>query len=103
MKRWLFLALWVLPLLAQSNTGELRLNVTTQTGVALKGSVEIGSDASHNLQSLLTDDTGNLAVKRLSFGVYLLEARHDWLPFQARLRSREARHSAHRDHYGSER
>ena len=61
MKRWLFLALWVPPLLAQSNTGELRLNVTTRLWGA-EGSVEISSDASHHLQTLLTDDTGILAV-----------------------------------------
>ncbi len=47
------------------------------TGRAVKGSVEIVSDANHYRQSLLTDDTGDLAVKRLPFGVYLLEARHD--------------------------
>ena len=76
MKRWLFLALWVLPLLAQSNTGELRLKVTDPAGLGAKSSVEIVSGANHYRQSLLTDDAGNLAMKRLPFGVYLLEVRH---------------------------
>src|ERR1035437_5307075 len=67
MKRWLFLALWVLPLFAQSNTGELRLNVTDPAGLGVKSSVEIVSEANHYRQSLLTDDAGNLAIKRLPF------------------------------------
>ena len=94
MKRWLFFALWVLPVFAQSNTGELRLKATDPAGLAAKSSVEIVSEANHYRQFLLTDEAGNLAVKRLPFGVYLLEVRHAWksamrdlLPFQAQLRS----------------
>ena len=47
MKRWLFLALWALPLYAQSNTGELRLKVTDLAGLAVKSSVEVVSEANH--------------------------------------------------------
>ena len=51
MKRWLFLALGGLPLFAQSNTGELRLKVTDPTGLAVKSSVEMVSEANHYRQS----------------------------------------------------
>src|ERR1035437_3858055 len=91
MKRWLFLALWVLPLVAQSNTGELRLNVTDPAGLGVKSSVEIVSEANHYRQSLLTDDAGNLAIKRLPFGMYLLEVRHaGFAPFTGSVEVRSA-------------
>ena len=91
MKRWLFLALWVLPLFAQSNTGELRLNVTDPAGLGVKSPVEIVSEANHYRQSLLTDDAGNLAIKRLPFGMYLLEVRHaGFAPFTGSVEVRSA-------------
>jgi len=91
MKRWLFFALWVLPVFAQSNTGELRLKATDPTGLAAKSSVEIVSEANHYRQSLLTDEAGNLAVKRLPFGVYLLEVRHaGFAPFSGSVEVRSA-------------
>ncbi len=77
MKRWLFLALWVLPLSAQSDSGELRLKVIDPAGLGVKSSVELVSEANHYEQSFLTDDAGSLVVKRLPFGVYRLEVRHE--------------------------
>ena len=76
MKRWLVLVCWVLPVFAQSNTGELRLRVTDPSGLATKSSVEIVSEVNHFRQSLTTDDAGYLEVKRLPFGVYRLRVRH---------------------------
>ena len=76
MKRWLFLVLWVLPLSAQSNTGELRLKVTDPAGLGVKSTVELVSKANHYRQSFLTDDAGDLVVKRLPFGKYDLEVGH---------------------------
>ncbi len=61
---------------AQSNTGGLRLKVTDPTGLAVNAAVEIVSEANHYRRSLFTDDAGNLEIKRLPFGVYLLEVHH---------------------------
>ena len=72
-KRVLLLLFLAVPVFAQSNTGELRLKVTDPAGLAVKSSVEIVSEADHYRQTLVTDDAGNLAVKRLPFGVYVLQ------------------------------
>src|ERR1039458_5013780 len=91
MKKALVIFLLVVPLFAQSNTGELRLKVTDPSGLAVKSSVQIVSEANHYRQSLLTDDAGNLAVKRLPFGVYLLEVRHTgFAPFTDSVEVRSA-------------
>jgi hypothetical protein len=51
----LFLAL---PLLAQSNVGELRVKVTGPDGLAIKASIELSSDATQFYRSFSTDDSG---------------------------------------------
>src|SRR5271157_4812731 len=90
-KRVLVIFLLVVPLFAQSNTGELRLRVTDPTGMAARSSVEIVSEANHYRQSLLTDDAGSLEIKRLPFGLYLLEVRHSGLaPFSGSVEIRSA-------------
>src|SRR5271157_3229626 len=76
MNRILVVFLLVAPLFAQSNTGELRLKVTDPAGLGLKSSVELVSEANHYRQAFLTDDAGDLVVKRLPFGMYDLEVRH---------------------------
>jgi len=76
MNRILVFFLLVAPLFAQSNTGELRLKVTDPAGLGVKSSVELVSEANHYRQSFLTDDAGDLVVKRLPFGMYKLEVRH---------------------------
>ncbi len=76
MNRILALLLLVAPLFAQSNTGELRLKVTDPAGLGIKSSVELVSEANHYRQSFLTDDAGDLVVKRLPFGLYNLQVRH---------------------------
>src|SRR5271165_3412979 len=68
--------LLAVPLFAQSNTGELRLKVTDLSGLGVKSSVELVSEANHYRQSFVTDDAGDLVVKRLPFGLYNLEVRH---------------------------
>ena len=67
MKRLLAFLFWVLPLYAQSNTGELRLLVMDPAGFGVRSSVVLVSDANHYRQSFFTDDTGKLVVKRLRF------------------------------------
>src|SRR5271169_2180354 len=76
MNRIFALLVLVAPLFAQSNTGELRLKVTDPAGLGLKSGVELVSEANHYRQSFLTDDTGELVVKRLPFGLYNLEVWH---------------------------
>jgi outer membrane cobalamin receptor len=55
--------------------GELRLRVTDPAGLAVKGSVELVSEASQFRQTFVTDDSGMLIAQRLPFGMYLLQIR----------------------------
>jgi hypothetical protein len=64
------LPLLALTLMAQSNSGELRIRVTDPAGVAIKATVELVSEASQYRNQFVTDDTGALVAKRLPFGVY---------------------------------
>src|SRR5271167_4014860 len=92
MNRILAFLLLAVPLFAQSNTGELRLKVTDPAGLGVQSSVELVSEANHYRQTFLTDDAGNLAVKRLPFGRYKLEVRH--ATFAPALQSIEIRSAA---------
>ena len=58
---------------AQSNTGELRLKVTDPSGLGVKTTVEISSEANQYRASQPTDDAGNLVVPRLAFGAYQIQ------------------------------
>jgi hypothetical protein len=64
--------LFALPLLAQSNMGELHLKVTDPNGSGIRTVVELISEASEFHAALETDDTGQLIAKRLPFGLYRL-------------------------------
>jgi hypothetical protein len=55
---------------AQSNRGELRLSVTDPSGLGVKTTVEITSDANQYRNNLTTNDDGTLRVQRLSYGIY---------------------------------
>src|SRR5215467_4648955 len=59
-------------LFAQSNTGELRLKVTDPSGLAIKTSIQIVSEANQYRRSLSTDDQGSLTLQRLPYGMYQL-------------------------------
>src|SRR4051794_975802 len=59
-------------LLAQINTGELRIKVTDEAGLPVPCTVELVSQANEVRQKLDTDAAGTLAMKRLPFGVYRL-------------------------------
>jgi outer membrane cobalamin receptor len=74
MKR--FIALFLLgiwPLFSQSNRGELRLKVTDPSGLGVKTSVQIVSEANQYRNTLFTDDQGNLDVQRLPYGIYTID------------------------------
>jgi hypothetical protein len=61
------------PLYCQSNSGELRLTVTDPSGIAVKTTLQINSEANQYRKTLATNDQGNLDVQRLPYGIYQLE------------------------------
>src|SRR5580704_9298145 len=65
--------LFALPLFGQSNSGELHLKVTDPSGLGVKATVHITSEANDYHNSLITNDQGVLNVQRLSYGIYRLE------------------------------
>ncbi len=65
--------LCALPLLAQSNRGELRLTVTDVAGRGVKTAVRIQSQANQYRATLQTDSRGDLDLQRLPYGVYRLD------------------------------
>ena len=67
-----FLFLGAVPLFAQSNRGELRLKVVDPSGLRVKTSVEIASEANHYHAILATTEQGTLNVQRLPYGIYQL-------------------------------
>ena len=70
----LFLAL---PLLAQSNAGELRFKVTGPDGLPIRASIELSSDAIQFHRSFSTDDSGDLIARNLPFGRYRLRVQRE--------------------------
>ncbi len=78
-----------LPLLAQSNAGELRLKVTGPDGLPLKASVQLSSDALQFRRSFSTDDSGLLIARNLLFGPYHLQVvRDSFSSFETRIEIR---------------
>jgi hypothetical protein len=55
---------------AQSNDGELRLKVTDPSGLGVKCTVELLSEANQYRNALTTDADGTLSAKRLPYGIY---------------------------------
>jgi hypothetical protein len=60
-------------LCAQTNTGELRLKVTDPSGLGVKTTVTITSEANQYRNMLATDDEGNAVAQRLPYGVYRID------------------------------
>jgi outer membrane receptor for Fe3+-dicitrate len=65
--------LWAFPVLAQSNTGELRLTITDPSGLRLKSTVKLVSLANQYRNAFTTDDKGYLDVQRLPYGIYQVQ------------------------------
>jgi len=85
------LVFFAMPLLAQSNSGELRLRVTDPAGLGVKTAVQITSRASQYRSTLETSDQGGLDLHRLPYGIYRLEIRQPG--FAATIESVEIRSS----------
>jgi hypothetical protein len=66
-----------LPLLAQSNVGELGLKTVGPDGLPIKASVELSSDALQYDRTLSTDDSGQLILRNLSYGRYRLQVQRE--------------------------
>ncbi len=62
-------------LFGQANSGELRLKVTDPSGLGVKASVLVVSQANQYQAALATDDEGRLDLQRLPYGPYNLEIR----------------------------
>jgi hypothetical protein len=70
----LLLLLTASSVLAQVNTGELRLKVTDSSGLGLKASVTLSSEGNQYRNEFTTNDEGVLHVKTLAYGIYLVKA-----------------------------
>ncbi|MGA7634062.1 MAG: carboxypeptidase-like regulatory domain-containing protein, partial [Terriglobales bacterium] len=57
----------------QRNSGELRLRVVDPSGLAVKTTVQIISEANQYRNTLTTDDQGDLDAKRLFYGIYQVQ------------------------------
>jgi len=74
MKRFAVLFLFsALPVFGQSSSGELRLKVTDPSGLGVRTTVHIISQANQYRNVLATSDKGALDVKRLPYGIYQIE------------------------------
>lgn len=77
MKKILLLFVFLtLPLFAQSNEGALRLKVTDPSGLGVKTSVQIVSQANEYSNTLTTNAAGNLVAQGLPYGAYDIEIQH---------------------------
>ena len=72
-----FFLLLTLTALAQTNTGELRLKVSDQNGLAVKASVILSSDAMQFHRSFSADDSGQFTVRNLPFGIYRIQVQYE--------------------------
>lgn len=70
----LLLLLTASSVLAQVNTGELRLKVMDASGLGLKALVTLSSEGNQYRNEFTTDDEGILHVKTLAYGIYLVKA-----------------------------
>jgi hypothetical protein len=85
------IVLLALPLLGQSNVGELRLKVSDPHGLGVRASVTLASDAAQVHRSFVTDDTGFLVARNLPFGPYQLTVESEgFSPFGGRIEIRSA-------------
>jgi outer membrane cobalamin receptor len=84
--------IWLtIPATGQSNAGELRLKVADPTGLGVKSSVAVTSEANQYRRSFVTDDFGILEVNHLPLGIYELSLNHPgFAPFSGSVEIRSA-------------
>jgi hypothetical protein len=66
-------ALLISPAFGQSNYGELHLRVTDPSGLGVKSTIRIVSEANQYESTLTTDDEGKVTAKRIPFGIYRIQ------------------------------
>src|SRR5271170_4309903 len=66
------LCLIAVPLMAQVNTGELRLKVIDSTEIGIKATVSLSSEANQYFSEFTTDADGTAEIKTLPYGAYRL-------------------------------
>jgi hypothetical protein len=69
----------------QPQTGELRLAITDSTGLPVRGSVSLVSEVNEYKWTFDAGSDGIVTAKRLPFGLYRLEVRHEGLTPESRL------------------
>ena len=67
------LLVWALPIFGQSNSGELHLKVTDPSGLGVKTTIHLTSEARQYRNTLITSDKGELDIRRLPYGIYQIE------------------------------
>jgi outer membrane cobalamin receptor len=78
MNRFLILFLFsAAAVFAQSNTGELRLKVTDPSGLEIRTSIVVVSEANQFRETYSSDDNGSVTIKRLPFGLYKIQIQRD--------------------------
>ena len=84
----LLLPVWML---AQTDTGELRVTVVDAMGLPVQASVELVSQVNQYRRSFDTDQEGHIVAKRLPFGLYNVAAkRQGFAPSSALVEIRSA-------------
>jgi hypothetical protein len=79
------------PLFCQSNRGEVRLKVTDPSGLGVRVTVQLTSEANQYRNTLATGEQGTLDVPRLPYGIYQLEIRQPgFAPFSQSLEIRSS-------------
>jgi hypothetical protein len=64
-------------LVAQSNSGELRLKISDPAGLAVKATVELSNDAAEFRRFYSAEDSGSLTARNLPFGLYRIRVEHE--------------------------
>src|SRR5271169_6199551 len=85
------IVLLALPLMAQSNSGELRLEVGDPHGLGVRASITLSNDAAQLHRKHLTDEAGLLNARKLPFGRYQLRVESEgFSPFSGILEIRSS-------------
>jgi hypothetical protein len=67
------LPLLTMPLFAQVDTGELRLQTTDTKGSGIKASIAVSSEADQYSNHFVTDESGVLDLRTLAYGIYQVD------------------------------
>src|SRR5690348_7368050 len=90
-QRFLLALLCCVPLLAQFQTGEVRVSVMDATGLPLPSTVTLVSESSRTRREYKTNNSGQFTFQHVPFGMYHLTVSHPgFLPYSGVLEIRSA-------------